>query len=175
VDDQATGFAVNMSKLNMSKLTAQVITVSTRGSQGLRADTSGEILVTALTELGLVCSPTVIIADGPEVATEIVRAVGTGHSLIVTTGGTGISPTDQTPEFTRSVIDREIPGIAEAIRAYGRGNGIATASLSRGIAGQLANSLVINVPGSPGGARDAAAVLRDIVIHALEQMAGSDH
>lgn len=159
----------------MSKFTAQVITVSTRGSQGLRADSSGEILVTALTELGLVCSPTVVIADGPGVSTEIVRAVETGHSLIVTTGGTGITPTDRTPEFTRSVIDREIPGIAEAIRAYGRGNGIATASLSRGIAGQLGNSLVINVPGSPGGARDAAAVLREIVIHALEQMAGSDH
>ena len=159
----------------MSIFTAQVITVSTRGSQGLRADSSGEILVTALTELGLVCSPTVVIADGPGVSTEIVRAVETGHSLIVTTGGTGITPTDRTPEFTRSVIDREIPGIAEAIRAYGRGNGIATASLSRGIAGQLGNSLVINVPGSPGGARDAAAVLREIVIHALEQMAGSDH
>lgn len=159
----------------MSKFTAQVITVSTRGSQGLRADSSGEILVTALMELGLVCSPTVVIADGPGVSTEIVRAVETGHSLIVTTGGTGITPTDRTPEFTRSVIDREIPGIAEAIRAYGRGNGIATASLSRGIAGQLGNSLVINVPGSPGGARDAAAVLREIVIHALEQMAGSDH
>ncbi len=165
-----TGFAVNM-----SNFTAQVITVSTRGSQGVRADTSGEILVAALTELGLACSPTVIIPDGPEVSTEINRAVKAGHSLVVTTGGTGISPTDQTPEFTRMVIDREVPGIAEAIRAYGRGNGIATAALSRGISGQLGNSLVVNVPGSPGGARDAAAVLGEIVIHALEQIAGSDH
>jgi molybdenum cofactor synthesis domain-containing protein len=170
VGAQAIGFEVSM-----SKFTAQVITVSTRGSQGVRADTSGEILVAALTELGLVCSPTVIIADGPEVSTEIVRAVESGHSLVVTTGGTGISPTDQTPEFTRSVIDREIPGIAEAIRAYGRGNGIATAALSRGIAGQLANSLVVNVPGSPGGARDGAVVLGEIVLHALEQITGSDH
>jgi molybdenum cofactor synthesis domain-containing protein len=159
----------------MSDFTAQVITVSTRGSQGLRADTSGEILLTALTELGIMCSPTVIIPDGPEVSTEILRAVKSGHSLVVTTGGTGISPTDRTPEFTRSVIDREVPGIAEAIRAFGRGNGIATAALSRGIAGQLDNSLVINVPGSPGGARDAAAVLGEIVIHALEQIVGSDH
>jgi molybdenum cofactor synthesis domain-containing protein len=159
----------------MSDFTAQVITVSTRGSQGLRADTSGEILVAALTELGIMCSPTVIIPDGPEVSTEILRAVKSGHSLVVTTGGTGISPTDRTPEFTRSVIDREVPGIAEAIRAFGRGNGIATAALSRGIAGQLDNSLVINVPGSPGGARDAAAVLGEIVIHALEQIVGSDH
>jgi molybdenum cofactor synthesis domain-containing protein len=159
----------------MSDFTAQVITVSTRGSQGLRADTSGEILLTALTELGIMCSPTVIIPDGPEVSTEILRAVKSGHSLVVTTGGTGISPTDRTPEFTRSVIDREVPGIAEAIRAYGRGNGVATAALSRGIAGQLDNSLVVNVPGSPGGARDAAAVLGEIVIHALEQIAGSDH
>jgi molybdopterin biosynthesis enzyme MoaB len=148
VDAQATGFAVSM-----SNFTAQVITVSTRGSQGVRPDTSGEILVAALTHLGLTCSPTVIIADGPEVAT----------------------PTDRTPEFTRMVIDREVPGIAEAIRAYGRGNGIATASLSRGIAGQLGDSLVVNVPGSPGGAKDAAAVLGEIVIHALEQITGSDH
>ena len=167
---QATGFAVKM-----SEFTAQVITVSTRGAQGVRADTSGEILVAALTELGLVCSPTVIIADGPEVSTEIVRAVESGHALVVTTGGTGISPTDQTPEYTRSVIDREIPGIAEAIRAHGRANGVATAALSRGIAGQLANSLVVNLPGSPGGARDGAVVLGAIVIHALEQIAGSDH
>lgn len=170
MDERAIGFAVSM-----SDFTAQVITVSTRGSQGLRADTSGEILVAALTELGIMCSPTVIIPDGPEVSTEILRAVKSGHSLVVTTGGTGISPTDRTPEFTRSVIDREVPGIAEAIRAFGRGNGIATAALSRGIAGQLDNSLVINVPGSPGGARDAAAVLGEIVIHALEQIVGSDH
>ncbi len=159
----------------MSNFTAQVITVSTRGSQGVRADTSGEILVAALTELGLACSPTIIIPDGPEVSTEIKRAADSGHSLIVTTGGTGISPTDQTPEFTRMVIDREVPGIAEAIRAYGRGNGIATAALSRGIAGQVGNSLVVNAPGSPGGARDAAAVLGEIVIHAIEQITGSDH
>ena len=170
MDAQATGFAVSM-----SKFTAQVITVSTRGSQGVRPDTSGEILVAALTHLGLTCSPTVIIADGPEVATQISLAAETGHSLVVTTGGTGISPTDRTPEFTRMVIDREVPGIAEAIRAYGRGNGIATASLSRGIAGQLGDSLVVNVPGSPGGAKDAAAVLGEIVIHALEQITGSDH
>ena len=170
MDAQVTGFAVSM-----SKFTAQVITVSTRGSQGVRADTSGEILVAALGELGLTCAPTVIIPDGPEVATEISRAVENGYSLVLTTGGTGISPTDQTPEFTRMVIDREVPGIAEAIRAYGRGNGIATASLSRGVAGQLGNSLVVNVPGSPGGARDAAAVLGEIVIHALEQITGLDH
>ena len=170
MDAQATGFAVRM-----SKFTAQVITVSTRGSQGVRADTSGEILVAALTQLGLTCSPTVIIPDGPEVATQISRAAETGHSLVITTGGTGISPTDRTPEFTRMVIDREVPGIAEAIRAYGRGNGIATAALSRGIAGQLGDSLVVNVPGSPGGAKDAAAVLGEIVIHALEQITGSDH
>ena len=170
MDAQATGFAVIM-----SKFTAHVITVSTRGSQGIRADTSGEILMAALTHLGLTCSPTVIIPDGPEVATQISLAAETGHSLVITTGGTGISPTDRTPEFTRKVIDREVPGIAEAIRAYGRGNGIATAALSRGIAGQLGNSLVVNVPGSPGGAKDAAAVLGEIVIHALEQITGSDH
>ena len=170
MDVRATGFAVSM-----SDFTAQVITVSTRGSQGLRADTSGEILVAAFTELGILCSPTVIIPDGPEVAIQISAAASQGHALIVTTGGTGISPTDLTPEFTRSVIDREVPGIAEAIRAYGRAQGVATAALSRGIAGQLGNSLVVNAPGSPGGARDTAAVLRDIVIHALEQIAGSDH
>ena len=162
-------------EVSMSNFTAQIITVSTRGAQGIRADTSGEILFKAFTELGFVCSPNVIIPDGPEVATQIKAAVNSGHSLVVTTGGTGISPSDQTPEFTRGVIDREVPGIAEAIRHYGRANGISTAALSRGIAGQLDNSLVVNVPGSPGGAKDAAAVLGEIVIHALEQIGGSDH
>lgn len=154
---------------------AQVITVSTRGAAGERDDRSGEVICNALGDLEFDVQPTIIIPDGERVATEIIRAVDAGCDLVITTGGTGISPTDQTPEYTLRVLDREIPGIAEAIRANGVSKGIPTAALSRGLAGQRGSSLVVNVPGSPGGARDAMAVLSEIVHHAIDQMRGSDH
>jgi molybdenum cofactor synthesis domain-containing protein len=154
---------------------AQVITVSTRAAAGTRADTSGEVIAAALTDLGMACSPNVIIPDGPMVAEAITAAVVAGHDLVVTTGGTGLTPTDHTPEFTSPLLDREIPGIADAIRAHGIQNGIATAALSRGVAGQMGNSIVVNAPGSPGGAKDAVAVIAPIVIHALDQINGGDH
>jgi molybdenum cofactor synthesis domain-containing protein len=159
----------------VSRFKAQVITVSTRGAAGTRPDTSGEIIVAALNASDFEVSPTVVIPDGPQVTASLRAAIDAGHDLVITTGGTGLTPTDFTPEMTKPVIEREIPGIADAIRAFGINNGIPTAALSRGIAGQSGASLVVNAPGSPGGAKDAMAVLMPIVIHALEQISGSDH
>ena len=116
-----------------------------------------------------------VVADGEPVGVALRQAVAEDFALVVTTGGTGLTPSDRTPEMTRSIIDREIPGIAEAIRSYGAANGIATAVLSRGLAGLAGQTLVINVPGSPGGARDALSVLGPILGHALDQIPGSDH
>jgi len=94
---------------------------------------------------------------------------------VITSGGTGLTPTDRTPEMTAAVIDRKVPGIAEAIRAYGVANGIPAAMLSRGIAGVAGATLIVNAPGSKGGARDAMVVLGPVLAHAVEQIRGSDH
>ena len=94
---------------------------------------------------------------------------------MLTTGGTGLTPTDRTPEVTRPLLDREVPGIAEAIRAYGVANGVPTAALSRGLAGVSGDALVVNLPGSTGGVRDGLAVVVPLLRHAVEQIRGSDH
>jgi molybdenum cofactor synthesis domain-containing protein len=95
--------------------------------------------------------------------------------VVLTTGGTGLTPTDRTPEVTRPLLDREVPGIAEAIRAHGVAKGVPTASLSRGLAGVAGSCLVVNLPGSSGGVKDAVAVLEPLLVHAVEQVVGSDH
>ena len=102
-------------------------------------------------------------------------AVADRVDVVLTTGGTGLSPSDHTPEQTRAVIDREVPGIAEALRGYGLAHGVATAMLSRGLAGLAGRTLVINLPGSPGGCRDGVAVLAEVLPHAVAQIRGSDH
>ncbi len=159
----------------MPNYRAQVITVSTRAAAGIREDTSGEIMTAALSELGFTCSPTVIIPDGPGVSQAITQAVNSGHDLVITTGGTGLTPADNTPEYTVPLLDREIPGIADSIRAFGAAHGIPTAMLSRGVAGQINTSIVINAPGSPGGAKDSVAVIAQVIMHALDQINGGDH
>jgi len=155
--------------------TALVVTVSNRASAGVYPDRSGPILVEGLAAMGLRVSGPQIVADGEPVAKALHAAVADGFALVVTTGGTGLTPTDHTPEMTRRVIDREVPGIAEALRGYGAANGVTTAILSRGVAGLAGQTLIVNVPGSPGGARDALCVLGPILAHALEQVPGSDH
>jgi molybdenum cofactor synthesis domain-containing protein len=94
---------------------------------------------------------------------------------VLTTGGTGLTPTDLTPEVTRALLEREVPGIAEAIRAHGTGKGVATAALSRGVAGTIGQALIVNLPGSRGGVKDGLVVVIPLLRHAVEQIVGSDH
>ena len=154
---------------------ALVITVSTRTAAGIWTDTSGPILVSGLSALGIEVAGPVVVADGDPVGVALRSGIDSGYDLIVTTGGTGLSPTDHTPEQTRPLLDREIPGIPEAIRAQGLGGGMANAVLSRGLAGLARTTLIINVPGSAGGARDAIAAVAPTLLHALDQIAGHQH
>ncbi len=117
----------------------------------------------------------VVVPDGEPVADAIRAAVAAGSRVVVTTGGTGLTPTDRTPEVTRALLDCEVPGIAEAIRAYGVAQGVPTAALSRGLAGVVGATLVVNLPGSRGGVKDGLAVLTPMLVHAVEQIAGGDH
>lgn len=154
---------------------ATVITCSNRAADGVYEDSSGPIIAEALTEAGFYVDGPVVVYDGQPVADAIRAAVEGGCRAIITTGGTGLTPTDLTPEMTRPFLEREIPGIAEAIRAYGTAQDIPTAPLSRGLAGICGESLIVNLPGSSGGVRDGLAVVVPLLVHAVEQIVGSDH
>ena len=154
---------------------ARVITASTRAAAGEWEDTSGPILAAGLRELGFDVGEPVVVADGEPVAEALTAAIADGVHLVMTTGGTGFTPRDLTPEMTRRVIDREAPGLAEAIRAFGVANGVPTAILSRGIAGIAGSTVVVNAPGSSGGARDAVAALGPVLMHVVDQAQGGDH
>jgi len=152
-----------------------VVVASNRAAAGVYDDTTGPLLVEFLTGLGFETGPPVVVPDGDPVADAIRAAVADGARVVLTTGGTGITPTDRTPEVTRPLLDAEIPGLAEAIRAYGVGQGVPTAALSRGLAGRVGTTIVVNLPGSRGGVKDAMAVLGPVLPHAAEQVVGSDH
>ena len=153
---------------------ALAVTVSTSVAQAARDDRSGPLLASGLRDLGFVVDGPDTVADGVPVEQVLRAAVLAGYDLVVTTGGTGLTPDDLTPEATRAVIDREVPGIAEAIRAYGLSHGVPTAVLSRGLAGLAESTLIINLAGSPGAVRDGLAVLGPVLGHLLDQ-AGGQH
>ena len=113
-------------------------------------------------------------SDGDPVEAVLRDGVDQAYDVVVTTGGTGLTPLDLTPEMTLRVVDREIPGLAEAIRSAGR-DAVPTAVLSRGIAGLAGTTLVVNLPGSTGGVRDGLAVLLPVLDHAVDQAHGGDH
>jgi molybdenum cofactor synthesis domain-containing protein len=153
---------------------ALAVTVSNRAASGAYADASGPLLADLLRDAGCETDGPTVIPDGQAVTETLRRAVAAGYDLVVTTGGTGLTPGDQTPEMTRAVIDREVPGIAEAIRAAGAAK-VATAVLSRGLAGLAGETLIVNLPGSSGGVRDGMAVLSGVLAHAVDQVHGGDH
>ncbi|MFI7708602.1 molybdenum cofactor biosynthesis protein B [Nonomuraea sp. NPDC049480] len=155
---------------------ALVITVSNRASAGIYADKSGPLLVELLRdEAGCeVVDGPVVVPDGEPVEAALRDGIAGGYEVVVTTGGTGLTPMDLTPEMTARVISREIPGIAEAIRLANREK-VPTSVLSRGLAGQAGDTLIVNLPGSSGGVRDGVAVLAPILRHAVDQIRGGDH
>lgn len=154
---------------------ALVVTVSNRAAAGVYEDRAGPPLVEGLRGMGFTVDGPRVVPDGEPVAAALREAVRAAYDVVVTTGGTGIAPTDRTPEMTRAVLDVEVPGIAEALRAAGVAAGVPTAALSRGVAGVAGRTVVVNVPGSPGAVRDALAVLGPVLPHAVEQVRGGDH
>jgi molybdenum cofactor synthesis domain-containing protein len=125
--------------------------------------------------MGFAVDGPLVVPDGDPVEAALREALAAGYDVVLTTGGTGLSPTDLTPEATAGVVERAVPGIAEAIRAYGTAHGVATAALSRGIAGLARRTIIVNLPGSPGGCRDGLAVLSGLLPHAVDQVRGGDH
>lgn len=154
---------------------ALAVTISNRAAAGIYADKSGPVLADLLREAGCEVDGPVVVPDGAAVETALQAAVDAGYDVIVTTGGTGLTPGDQTPEMTRLVLDREIPGIADAIRTAGVAAGVPSAALSRGTAGTANRTLIVNLPGSTGGVRDGMAVLSGLLEHAVDQIRGGDH
>ncbi|TGA99090.1 MogA/MoaB family molybdenum cofactor biosynthesis protein [Streptomyces palmae] len=153
---------------------ALVVTASNRAAAGVYPDKGGPLVAEGLAGLGLTVDGPRVVPDGDPVEAALREAVAAGYDVVVTTGGTGISPTDRTPEATRRVVAYEIPGIAEAIRAEGLAK-VPTAALSRGLAGVAGTTLIVNLPGSTGGVRDGLAVLGRLLVHAVDQIRGGDH
>ncbi|HEU4675159.1 MAG TPA: MogA/MoaB family molybdenum cofactor biosynthesis protein [Motilibacteraceae bacterium] len=158
----------------MSELRALVVTVSNRAAAGVYEDRGGPVLVEGLARMGFAVDGPQVVRDGDPVEQALRAAVDAGYDVVLTTGGTGLTPLDLTPEMTLRVIDREVPGIAEAIRLRSIDK-VPTAVLSRGVAGLAGTTLVVNLPGSPGGCRDGVAVLEPVLRHAVDQVHGGDH
>jgi molybdenum cofactor synthesis domain-containing protein len=160
--------------LKQGLIRVAILTISDAGARGERPDASGDAIAAWVTARGFQLAARALVPDeAPRIGTEIATWADTNRAdLILTTGGTGLTVRDVTPEATRAVLDTEAPGIAEALRmtVYPRFH---RAALSRGLAGVRAKSLVVNLPGSPGGVRDGLAVLDDLVEHAVALIRGS--
>ena len=164
-----------MTSHDAAMIRALVVTVSNRAAAGVYEDRSGPVLAGLLAEAGCAVDGPLVVPDGAPVEAALLDAIGAGYDVVVTTGGTGLTPGDLTPEMTRRVLDREIPGIAEAIRAAGVAAGVPAAMLSRGLAGLTGRTLIVNLAGSTGGVKDGMAVLTPVLRHAVDQAHGGDH
>ncbi|MDQ4092980.1 MAG: molybdopterin-binding protein, partial [Actinomycetota bacterium] len=153
---------------------AVVVVASNRATAGVYPDRTGPVIVDWLSERGYQTPDPVVVPDGSPVRDAVAVAVADAVDVVLTTGGTGISPTDRTPEATAPLLDRSLPGLAEAIRSAGLPQ-VPTAVLSRGLAGVAGRTLVVNLPGSTGGVRDGLGVLDRVLDHAVEQLHGADH
>jgi molybdenum cofactor synthesis domain-containing protein len=159
----------------VAQVKALAVAVSNRAAAGIYEDRSGPVLVDLLRAAGCAVDGPLVVADGEPVEVALRDAVAGGYDVVVTTGGTGLTPADLTPEMTRRVLDREVPGIAEALRSAGAAAGVPAAILSRGLAGVAGRTLIVNLPGSTGGVRDGVAVLAPVLEHAVSQINGGDH
>jgi molybdenum cofactor synthesis domain-containing protein len=153
---------------------AVVVVASNRAAAGVYPDRTGPVIVDWLCQRGYQTPDPVVVPDGSPVRDAVAVAVADAVDVVLTTGGTGISPTDRTPEATEPLLDRRLPGLADAIRSAGLPQ-VPTAVLSRGLAGVAGQTLVVNLPGSTGGVRDGLAVLDRVLDHAIEQLHGADH
>ncbi|HYZ68250.1 MAG TPA: MogA/MoaB family molybdenum cofactor biosynthesis protein [Mycobacterium sp.] len=152
----------------------RVVIASTRAAAGVYEDRTGPLIVDWLNGMGITTPAPVVVADGADVSRALSAAIGENVDVVITSGGTGISPTDSTPEATASIVDYQIPGLADAIRRSGEAK-VPTSVLSRGVCGVRGRTLIVNLPGSTGGVKDGLGVLDDVIEHALDQLSGKDH